>query len=123
MTRKGTKINMEREKRRFSFREMYFVPNNSMVSVNPLGGGSKRDPGMRASLWVQFLSFSCSFLGKFWQDNKLAPHLGCWRPLPVWEILDPPLSFPMEELISIKGLKPTAFLSVPAFLTESTHMT
>ena len=34
----------------------------------------------RPSLWVQFLSFPCSFWGKFDQTIGCPSHLGGWRP-------------------------------------------
>ena len=45
---------------------------------------------MRIPLWVQILSFSCSFQKFFDQIIGWRPHLGGWRPL-LWEILDPSL--------------------------------
>ena len=36
-------------------------------------------PGTR-TLWIQFLSFSCSFREKFWQIIGLHPNLRDWRP-------------------------------------------
>ena len=56
-------------------------------------GGCKGAPGTRP-LWVQILSFSCSFREEIGQIIGLRPHLGsCLSPPPprVWEILDPPL--------------------------------
>ena len=54
--------------------------------------GAARDA---RSLWVQLLSFSRSFYGKFGQRIGWHPYLGSWRlpppPPPVWEILDSPL--------------------------------
>ena len=47
-------------------------------------------PGTRAPLWIQILSFSCSFGEIFDQIIGWRPRLGGWRPL-LWEILDPPL--------------------------------
>ena len=53
----------------------------------------KGAPGMSSlpSLWVQILSFSCRFWEKFGQIIGWRPHLESSRPLPVWEILNPPL--------------------------------
>ena len=41
-------------------------------------------------LWIQFLSFACSFREKVGQIIGWHTHPGGWRP-PVREILDPPL--------------------------------
>ena len=64
------------------------------IALADLRGGAR---DARPPLWVQILSFSCSFweiLGKIigWR-----PHLGGWRP-PVWEILDPPLNCKQQNL-------------------------
>ena len=38
-------------------------------------------PGTPSPLWIQILSFSCSFRGKFGQIMGFCLHLGSWRPL------------------------------------------
>ena len=57
--------------------------------------GSKGEgvPGTRPHLWVQILSFSCSFQEIFDQILGWQPHLWGWRHL-LWKILDPPLRVP-----------------------------
>ena len=77
--------------------------------------GSKRGireppPPTPAYSSVQFLSFSCVFWQKFCcQIIGFCPKLRDWRPLPVCEIMDPPLrcySFQlMLHLFCIKSLQ------------------
>ena len=58
------------------------------INIGGSKGGGTRDAC--PPLWVQILSFSCSFQEIFDQIIGCSPHLGGWRPL-LWEILDPPL--------------------------------
>ena len=49
------------------------------------------DPRGRNAPPIQFLSFSYNFRQKPCQIIGFCSKIRCWRPLSVWEILDPPL--------------------------------
>ena len=73
----------------------HFLPNILQCPLADRGGGG----GARDAKF-QILSFSCSFWGKNWQNNRLAPF---WRPL-LRKILDPPLVSLVAVRLNYKSL-------------------
>ena len=62
----------------------------TFIPLFTIGGSKGGRQGRAPPLWVQILSFSCSFWENLGKIIGWRPYLGGWRP-PVWEILDPPL--------------------------------